>query len=211
MGIVVAIDGTAAAGKGVLSRFIAHEYGFHYLDTGLIYRAVAQNVLDEGIPLDNELEIAKMAGKIVLSQLDKANLSSYEVARVASEISAIPSVRHELIEVQRSFSKLEPGAVLDGRDIGTVICPDAIVKFYVTASLNVRALRRHKEMVADGEQVDYDFVRESLKKRDYQDKNRVCCPLIQDASAYFFDTSSMSISVMCKVAKGLIDTRLHSG
>ncbi|AHA27467.1 (d)CMP kinase [Candidatus Liberibacter americanus] len=210
MGTVVAIDGTASSGKGVLSRFIANEYGFHYLDTGLIYRAVAKGVLDAGISLDDELAIVKIAKNIVISKLDRKKLSLNIIANLASEIAAISSVRSALIEIKRSFSRKEPGAVLDGRDIGTVICPNATVKFYLTASLDIRASRRHKEMLENGEKIDYNNVLESLRSRDEQDKNRICSPLVQDKEAYFFDTSKMSVGVMCEVAKGLIDTKLYN-
>ncbi|MBL0848793.1 MAG: (d)CMP kinase [Candidatus Liberibacter ctenarytainae] len=208
---VIAIDGTAAAGKGVLSRFIAHEYGFCYLETGLIYRAVAKHILDKDISLDDEIAAKEVAKNVVLSNLDKTELSSHEISEAAARIAAMPSVRQELIEVQRSFARTSLGAVIDGRDIGTVIVPDAVIKFYVTASLNVRAQRRYHEMIANGDHIDYDTVLEGLRKRDDQDKKRVCCPLVQDKDAYFFDTTEMSVDVMCKVAKGLIDTKLYSG
>ncbi|KGB27903.1 cytidylate kinase [Candidatus Liberibacter solanacearum] len=212
MGVVIAIDGTAAAGKGVLSRFIAREYGFHCLDTGLIYRAVAANILDANISLDDEVEMVKVAQNIVLSYLnDKVQFSSHAISKVASHVATISSVRHALIDIQRSFAQKEPGVVLDGRDIGTVVCPNARVKFYVTASLNVRARRRYNEMLACGEEGNYIKVLEDLQKRDTKDKERDCCPLVQAKDAYFFDTSVMSIGTMCKVAKGLVDTKLYSG
>ncbi|MBA5723769.1 (d)CMP kinase [Candidatus Liberibacter sp.] len=211
MSTVIAVDGTSAAGKGVLSRFIACEYGFHHLDTGLIYRAVAKNILEAGISLEDEFAAEKIARDVDLLALDKMNLSSQEISEAASEIAAIASVRRALMKIQRSFSQQEPGAVLDGRDIGTVICPDAIVKFYVTSSLNVRAQRRYSEMISNGEKVDYAAILDSIRKRDGRDKNRFFCPLVQSKDAILLDTSAMSIDIMCKVAKGLIDTKLCRG
>ncbi|WP_202284181.1 (d)CMP kinase [Candidatus Liberibacter asiaticus] len=208
--IIIAIDGTAAAGKGVLSRFIALEYGFHYLDTGLIYRAVAKNILDAGISLNDEKMAIKIAQNIVLSNLDKAQLSSNAIANVASQVASIDSVRDALIDIQRSFAQNKLGVILDGRDIGTIIFPDARIKFYVTASLDIRARRRYNEMVSRGEKVDYVKILEDLRNRDNQDRNRSYCPLVRDKDAYFFDTSEMDIGTMCKVAKGLIDTKLDN-
>ncbi|MEG8099450.1 (d)CMP kinase [Candidatus Liberibacter brunswickensis] len=208
--IVIAVDGTSASGKGVLSRFIANEYEFHYLDTGLIYRAVAKNILNSGISLNDEEAVTKIAQNIMLSDLDKKQLSFHVIANAASQIASFSSVRNALINIQRSFSHKNPGAILDGRDIGTIVCPNANIKFYVTASLEVRAWRRYNEMVSNGEKADYKNVFEDLRKRDNQDKNRKYCPLIRDKDAFFFDTSNMNISTMCKVAKGFVDTKLYS-
>ncbi|WP_354688085.1 (d)CMP kinase [Candidatus Liberibacter africanus] len=209
--VIIAVDGTAAAGKGVLSRFISLEYGFHYLETGLIYRAVAKKILDAGISLNDAGAATKIAQNIVLSDLDKKQLSSHAIANAASDLASLASVRNALINFQRSFAQKNPGVILDGRDIGTNVCPNAQVKFYVTASLEVRARRRYNEMISNGEKINYTKVLEDLRKRDNQDKNRNYCPLIRDKDAYFFDTSEMNIIAMCKVAKGLIDTRLCNG
>ncbi len=147
---VIAIDGPAAAGKGTLSRRIAEGYGFHHLDTGLTYRACAKALLDAGLPLDDERQAAEMALKVDLSGLDRAVLSAHAIGEAASKIAVMPSVRRALVEAQRAFSRRLPGTVLDGRDIGTVVCPDASVKLYVTASAEVRAKRRFDEIVSGG-------------------------------------------------------------
>ena len=138
----IAIDGPAAAGKGTLSRLIADAYGFHHLDTGLTYRAVAKALIDARLPLDDEAVAARVAEEIDLSGLDRSVLSAHAIGEAASKIAVMPDVRRALVEAQRNFSRKEPGTVLDGRDIGTVVRPDADVKLYVTASPEVRARRR---------------------------------------------------------------------
>ncbi|AGA64104.1 Cytidylate kinase [Liberibacter crescens BT-1] len=209
MNHIIAIDGPAAAGKGVLASLVAEEYGFHRLDTGLVYRAVAKAVLDLGINLDDEVAVVQVIKGIDFSDLNRAVLSTYEIAGAASEIAVKPLVRRELIKIQRVFSLKKPGTVIDGRDIGTVVCPDAVVKLYVTASLKIRAERRHAEMVASGINVDYYTIYESIKQRDKRDKTRLLSPLIQDKGAYFINTTKMNVETMFKVAKRLIDTKLN--
>src|ERR1700753_3722872 len=130
--MIIAIDGPAAAGKGTLSRRIAEEYGFHHLDTGLTYRATAKALLDAHLPLDEEKTAENMALRVDLAGLDRNVLSKHEIGEAASKIAVMPAVRRALVEAQRAFSQREPGAVLDGRDIGTVVCPNASVKLYVT-------------------------------------------------------------------------------
>ena len=134
----IAIDGPAAAGKGTLSRLIAGAYGFHHLDTGLTYRAVAKALIDAGLPLDDESVAAHAAREIDLSGLDRATLSAHAIGDAASKIAVMPEVRRALVAAQQAFSRKAPGTVLDGRDIGTVVCPDAEVKLYVTASPDSR-------------------------------------------------------------------------
>ena len=129
--ITIAIDGPAAAGKGTLSRRIAEEYGFHHLDTGLTYRATAKALIDRGLPLDDEAIASDVARNLDLSGLDRGVLSAHEIGEAASKVAVIPSVRRILSDKQREFAKTPPGAVLDGRVIGTVVCPDADVKLYV--------------------------------------------------------------------------------
>lgn len=143
---VIAIDGPAASGKGTLARLIAEHYGFPHLDTGLTYRAVARTLVIEDLPLDNEELAAHAAANIDLAHLDRDLLSAYGIADAASQVAVMPAVRRALVEKQRAFAETPPGAVLDGRDIGTVVCPDADVKLYVTASPQARAERRHAEI-----------------------------------------------------------------
>ncbi|WP_037080074.1 (d)CMP kinase [Neorhizobium vignae] len=206
--IVIAIDGPAAAGKGTLSRQIADAYGFHHLDTGLTYRATAKALLDAGLPLDNEEIAGKMAREVELAGLDRNILSAHAIGEAASKIAVMPSVRRALVEAQRAFSLRQPGTVLDGRDIGTVVCPDAPVKLYVTASADVRARRRYDEIVGKGGEADYDAIFADVKKRDERDMGRSDSPLKPADDAHLLDTSEMSIEAAFRAAKTIIDAAL---
>jgi cytidylate kinase len=206
--IVIAIDGPAAAGKGTLSRQIADAYGFHHLDTGLTYRATAKALLDAGLPLDNEEIAGKMAREVELAGLDRNILSAHAIGEAASKIAVMPSVRRALVEAQRAFSLRWPGTVLDGRDIGTVVCPDAPVKLYVTASADVRARRRYDEIVDKGGEADYDAIFADVKKRDERDMGRSDSPLKPADDAHLLDTSEMSIEAAFRAAKTIIDAAL---
>ena len=209
MGFVIAIDGPAAAGKGTLSRRIAESYGFHHLDTGLTYRATAKALLDADLPLDDEQVAEKMAREVDLGGLDRSVLSRHEIGEAASQIAVMPSVRRALVEAQRIFSKREPGTVLDGRDIGTVVCPAAPLKFYVTASPEVRAKRRFDEIIAAGGNSDFDSIYADVKKRDERDMGRADSPLKPADDAHLLDTSEMSIEAAFRAAKSLIDAALN--
>ena len=208
MTFTIAIDGPAAAGKGTLSRRIAEVYGFHHLDTGLTYRATAKALLDRGLPLDDEAVAAEVARNLDLAGLDRAVLSAHGIGEAASKIAVMPSVRRALVEAQRGFAAREPGTVLDGRDIGTVVCPDAPVKLYVTASAEVRAKRRHEEIVEAGGSADYDAIFEDVKRRDERDMGRTDSPLKPAEDAYLLDTSEMSIEAAFQTAKSIIDAAL---
>ena len=205
---VIAIDGPAAAGKGTLSRRIAEAYGFHHLDTGLTYRACAKALLDAGLPLDDEALAAEMAAKVDLFGLDRSVLSAHAIGEAASKIAVMPSVRRALVEAQRVFSKRAPGTVLDGRDIGTVVCPDATVKLYVTASAEVRAKRRFDEIVAGGGEAIFEDVLADVIKRDERDMNRADSPLKPADDAHLIDTTEMGIEAAFQAAKRLIDAAL---
>ncbi|MDH6264809.1 cytidylate kinase [Rhizobium sp. SG_E_25_P2] len=204
----IAIDGPAAAGKGTLSRKIADAYGFHHLDTGLTYRAVAKAMLDQGLALDDETQAAGAARRLDLSQLDRTVLSAHAIGEAASRIAVMPDMRRELVEAQRRFAHREPGAVLDGRDIGTVVCPDAEVKLYVTASPEVRAQRRLDEIRASGGSGDFKTVLADLIQRDARDMGRADSPLKPAADAHLIDTSEMGIEAAFQAAKAIIDARL---
>lgn len=208
MTFTIAIDGPAAAGKGTLSRRIAEVYGFHHLDTGLTYRATAKALLDAGLPLDDETIAEKVALDLELAGLDRAVLAKHEVGEAASKVAVMPAVRRALVKAQRSFADREPGTVLDGRDIGTVVCPDAAVKLYVTASADVRARRRYDEMIAAGETADYESVFEDVKKRDERDMGRIDSPLKPAADAHLLDTSKMGIEAAFQAAKSIVDAAL---
>jgi len=209
MTFIIAIDGPAAAGKGTLSRKIADTYGFHHLDTGLTYRAIAKALLDAGLPLDDEAVAEKMACEVDLAGLDRSVLAQHHIGEAASKIAVMPSVRRALVEAQRAFSNREPGTVLDGRDIGTVVCPQAQVKLYVTASPDVRARRRHDEIIANGGSADYEAIFEDVKKRDERDMGRADSPLKPADDAHLLDTSEMSIEAAFQAAKILIDAVLN--
>jgi cytidylate kinase len=206
--MIIAIDGPAAAGKGTLSRLIAGQYGFHHLDTGLTYRATAKALLDAGLPLDDEAAAARMAAALDLANLDRTVLSRHDVGEAASKIAVMPAVRRALVEAQRTFSRKMPGTVLDGRDIGTVVCPDAPLKFYVTASPEVRARRRYDEVVANGVTADYAAIFEDVKRRDERDTGRTDSPLKPAEDALLLDTSEMSIEAAFQAAKTIIDAEL---
>ncbi|MGV8939407.1 MAG: (d)CMP kinase [Allorhizobium sp.] len=208
MTFIIAIDGPAAAGKGTLSRLIAGHYGFHHLDTGLTYRATAKALVDAGLPLDDEQVAERTARVLELAGLDRAVLSRHEIGEAASRIAVMPSVRRALVDTQRAFSKKSPGTVLDGRDIGTAVCPDAPVKLYVTASPEVRARRRFDEMVASGAKPEFAVIFADVKTRDERDMGRADSPLKPADDAHLIDTSEMSIEAAFQAAKTIIDAAL---
>ena len=191
--IVIAVDGPAAAGKGTLSRLLSHHYGLNHLDTGLTYRATAKALIDRGLPLDDEDLAAGIARALDLSDMDRAVLSAHDIGEAASKVAVMPKVRKALVEAQRAFARTASGAVLDGRDIGTVVCPDALIKFYVTASPAVRAKRRHDEIVGNGGEADLASILADIEKRDARDTERADSPLRPAADAHLLDTSKMSI------------------
>jgi cytidylate kinase len=205
---IIAIDGPAASGKGTMARRIAGEYGFVHLDTGLTYRAVAKALIDRGMPLDDEGLAGEVARNVDLSALDRDSLSTHAVGEAASKVAVMPAVRKALVEKQREFSRTPPGAVLDGRDIGTVVCPDADVKLYVTASAEVRAARRTDEIVSKGGAADAAALLEDIRRRDERDMNRADSPLKPAADAHLLDTSEMDIDTGFRAAKAYVDEAL---
>lgn len=209
MTFTIAIDGPAAAGKGTLSRKIAETYGFHHLDTGLTYRATAKALLDAGLPLDDESVAEKVAMELDLAGLDRSVLSRHDIGEAASRIAVMTPVRRALEKAQQRFAAKEPGTVLDGRDIGTVVCPDAPVKLYVTASPDVRARRRHDEILANGGVADYDAIFAEVRKRDERDMGRADSPLKPAEDAHLLDTSEMSIEAAFQAARAIIDAALE--
>jgi cytidylate kinase len=204
----IAIDGPAAAGKGTLSRLIADAYGFHHLDTGLTYRAVAKVLLDSHLPLDNEAVATKVAEDIDLSGLDRSVLAAHGIGEAASKIAVMPNVRRALVDAQRAFARKAPGTVLDGRDIGTVVCPQAEVKLYVTASPEVRARRRFDEIVGGGGEADFPTVLADIERRDARDMGRADSPLKPASDAHLIDTSTMGIEAAFQAAREVIDAAL---
>ncbi|MDP2734162.1 MAG: (d)CMP kinase [Hoeflea sp.] len=207
--IVIAVDGPAAAGKGTLSRRLAAHYGLNHLDTGLTYRATAKALMDRGLPLDDEDMAAGIAGKLDLGQLDRSVLSAHEIGEAASRVAVMPKVRRALVEAQRAFAATPPGAVLDGRDIGTVVCPGARLKLYVTASPAVRARRRYDEIAASGGSADLDAILADIMKRDARDAERASSPLRPAADAHLLDTTEMGIEAAFRAACSLLDAALE--
>ena len=194
---IIAIDGPAAAGKGTLARRLAQELNFAYLDSGSLYRAVAARCLAEGAePSDAEAAEA-VARSLTAADLERSDLRAEATASAASVVAAHPLVRRALLEFQRSFAASPPGgkagAVLDGRDIGTVVCPNADLKFFVTASATARAERRHQELIARGEESIYARVLEEIEARDHRDSTRAVAPLKAADDAKLLDTSEMTI------------------
>jgi len=187
MKFTVAIDGPAAAGKGTISKAVAAQFGFAHLDTGLLYRATGRKVLETG------LAPADAAEAITPEDLLRDGLRTQSVAELASQVATIPEVRAALVAFQRDFARRDGGAVLDGRDIGTVICPAAEVKLFVTASSQVRAQRRFDELRAAGQVADFEGVLDEVRKRDARDMEREDAPLKPADDAAILDTSALSI------------------
>jgi cytidylate kinase len=203
--MIIAIDGPAASGKGTLGKRLAAHYGLRHLDTGLIYRAVAKAVIDRGgMPNDPSAAI-QAARSLNPSTFDEAILKTHAVGEAASIVSAFPEVRAALVDFQRNFAAKAPGAVLDGRDIGTVICPDADVKIYVTASPEARARRRAAEYKAQGRNIDEATVLADIRKRDERDSNRAAAPLRQAADAHLLDTTHLDIDAAIRAAIDIVE------
>ena len=183
----IAIDGPAAAGKGTISKAVASHFGFAHLDTGLLYRAVGAKVMTGN-------DAIEAAVGLRVEDLEVDGLRTAEVAQAASKVAVIAEVRAALLDFQRAFARRAGGAVLDGRDIGTVICPQAEVKLFVTASAEVRGKRRYDELVGRGDSVTLDDVIEDVRARDARDMERVAAPLKPAEDAHVLDTSALSIS-----------------
>ncbi len=203
--MIIAVDGPAASGKGTLSKRIAAHYGLRHLDTGLIYRAVAQALIDAGHPLHDRDRAAAAARALDPTQFDEKALKRHEIGEAASIVSAIPEVREALLAFQRDFAATPPGAVLDGRDIGTVIAPDADVKIFVTASPEERARRRAAELAAPGEPVDEAAVLAEILRRDERDRSRSVAPLKPAPDAHLLDTTHLSIDAAVRAAVDIVE------
>jgi cytidylate kinase len=206
--MIVAVDGPAAAGKGTLARRLAQHYRLAFLDTGALYRAAALHALESGgDPADPEVAAAA-ARRVVPGDIGDARLREERVAQAASIVSAIPGVRAALLQFQRDFAARAPGAVLDGRDIGTVVCPDADAKIYVTASLEARAERRFQELRRLGETVIYERVLQDMKDRDARDSARRTAPLRPADDAIVLDTTELDAEAAFRAAVAAIEEKL---
>ena len=208
--MIIAIDGPAASGKGTLGKRLAHHYGYRHLDTGVIYRAVAQALLESGAELSDEAAAVAAAMELDPEKFGNPVLKTQAVGDAASVVSAIPEVREVLLNFQRQFAAGPPGAVLDGRDIGTVICPDAEVKIFVVADPKVRAHRRTLEALARGETADEALVLADILKRDERDKNRATAPLKCAPDAHVLDNSNLDIEGGVRAAIAIIE-RVRAG
>ncbi len=207
--MIIAIDGPAASGKGTLARRLAEHFDFAYLDTGKLYRAVGMRVLRSGGDPEDEEAAADAARVLDPIELEDAALARDEAAQAASQVAALPAVREALVAFQRGFAESppdgKPGAVLDGRDIGTVICPEAAAKLYVTADVDVRADRRHKELLDRGIASIYARVLADLKDRDARDTDRATAPMRPADDAHVLDTSEMDADAAFAAALDVVE------
>jgi CMP/dCMP kinase len=206
--MIVAIDGPAASGKGTLAARLAQDLRLPHLDTGLLYRATARALLDHGHNLRDAVAAVAAARGLALTDFDTGLLRGRQMGEAASIVAAIPEVREALIDLQRSFARRPGGAVLDGRDIGTVICPEAEVKIFVTASPETRASRRALELRGQGEAADYAEILEDIRRRDARDAGRAAAPLKAADDAVVLDTTKLDIEAAYEAARGIVEKRL---
>ncbi len=206
--MIIAIDGPAASGKGTLARKIAAHLGLHYLDTGSLYRAVARDVLARGFRLDDTWAVVAMARSLDPASLDDAGLREPGIGEAASRVAGIPEVRAALLAYQRQFAAWMPGAVLDGRDIGTVVCPNAGVKIFVTATPEERARRRFLERQASGDAETFEETLQLIRSRDARDAGRESAPMRRADDADLLDTTEMDIEAAFDAAVGLIKRKI---
>jgi cytidylate kinase len=191
--MIIAVDGPSAAGKGTIARAIARKFKYHFLDTGSLYRMVGAQVLREGLSVSDEAAVERVALALQPESFADGDLRNEWVATAASKVSALPKVRAALLDLQRDFAVKKPGVVLDGRDIGTVICPDADVKLYITASAEIRARRRHAELREQGSDSTLEEVQAEVAARDLRDSTRAVAPLLPAPDAIVIDTTDLSI------------------
>ncbi len=202
-GLIIAIDGTAASGKGTISKKIAQNYSVPHLDTGLLYRLVGYKVLQGVDPVS-------AASQLHADELNVLDLKTLRVSNAASEVAKNPSVRAHLLAFQRDFASKPGGAVLDGRDIGTVICPNADIKFFITASPDIRAQRRYKELLGLGHSISFENVLREIQERDERDSNRKQSPMVPAVDAIKIDTSDMTINEVYESVSKIIDSKLEN-
>jgi cytidylate kinase len=210
MSIVIAVDGTAASGKGTLAKKLAAHFGFHHLDSGSLYRLTALGVIDAGGDPNNEADAVRAARAIDPSKAGELRIRSAEIGKTASLVSVFPPVRAALLDYQRSFARREPGAVIDGRDIGTVICPDATAKLFVDASPDVRAHRRWLELKGYGQAPDEAQILKEIRERDERDTNRAISPQKPAADAALLDTSQLGIDAAFAAALALVQPKIEA-
>jgi cytidylate kinase len=207
--MIIAMDGPAASGKGTLAKKLAEHYGLGHLDTGALYRAVARDMIAAGIALDDEQAAAATAGNIDPDSLENPGLRTPEIGEAASLVAKLKPVRAALVNYQRKFAGRPGGAVIEGRDIGTVVCPGADVKIFVEASTKVRAQRRHKELLEAGHDITYEKIHAQIAARDELDRSRAISPLVPAEDALLLDTSDLGIEAAFKAALELIETTMR--
>lgn len=220
--IVVAIDGPAGAGKSTVARLVAERLSYLYIDTGAMYRAVAYRIMKDGVPVSDPAKVTRAAKKLDIRLKDTENgqrvyidgedvteaIRSVEVTRLSSPVSAVPGVRKRLVDLQRNMAEDEAGVVMEGRDIGTVVFPDAKVKIYLTASVEERARRRTLEMTRKGMQADVKQVETEIRERDLRDSTRSTAPLAQASDAVMVNTDGISIEQVVDKIAAIHDLRV---
>lgn len=207
--MIIAIDGTLASGKGTIARAIAAHYALPHLDTGKLYRATGVAAMQAGADFEDEDALAKIAARLDLDAFEDAELRTSGAGSAASKVAVFPGVRAALLQYQRDFASQPGGTVLDGRDIGTVICPDADVKLWIDARVEVRAARRLAELHARGEMLSLEDMIDQLKARDARDRDRKDAPMIAAEDAVLIDTSDLTIDAAVEYAKRAVTSVLE--
>jgi cytidylate kinase len=203
--MIIAIDGPAASGKGTLAKRLAEHFGLPHLDTGLLYRAVALTLLDAGIPLTDSAAAARVAATLDPARLDDPRLKGGAMGDAASMVSTHQPVRDALLDLQRRFADQPGGAVLDGRDIGTVICPEADAKLFVTATPEERARRRHRELLSRNEAAEFEVILADIRRRDERDMTRSAAPLRPAQDATILDTTAHDVEGAFRAALEIVE------
>ena len=206
--MIIAIDGTVASGKGTIARRLSRWYGLPHMDTGRLYRATGVAALSKGADFDDHEFLARIALALDLNDYDEADLRTAEAGIAASKVAAIPAVRAALLELQRAFAHQPGGAILDGRDIGTVVCPEAEVKLWVDAQVERRAERRWKELTGKGESLTLDEMLTQLRERDARDRDRKDAPMLAAADAVLIDTSDLTIDAAVDKARAAVEAAI---
>ncbi|MEO1359924.1 MAG: (d)CMP kinase [Pseudomonadota bacterium] len=203
--MIIAIDGTLASGKGTIAKRLSAWYGLAHMDTGRLYRATGVAALNKGADFDDTAALANIARTLDLNDFAEEELRTGEAGQAASKVAAVPEVRAALLELQRSFARQPKGAVLDGRDIGTVVCPDADVQLWIDADVEVRAERRWKELTEKGETLSLELMIDQLRERDARDKNRTDAPMIAAADSVLIDTTHLTIDAAVDKARAAVE------
>ena len=203
--MIIAIDGTLAAGKGTIAKRLAAHFALPHMDTGRLYRATGVAALKAGVDLDDEDAVATLAASLDLDHYTESELRTAEAGVAASRVAVLPKVRAALLQLQKDFAHQPAGAVLDGRDIGTVVCPEADVKLWVDAEVDIRGRRRHRELAAAGATITIDELTQQLRERDARDSSRKDAPMKAAADAILIDTTDLSIDAAVDKARTAVE------